>query len=145
MDFYDGIFDKKFQINKLQHKYYLMPLGEIDDLKLRLEKTINQSPRLIKNKKMLQLIANENKIKNLEATYNFHKIHHPFCPVLPKIHLEIKRRLKIDKISGALPCLKPKMNYSRPTVSVTPDPRLKYGNNFIINSVKVHHYRKNTE
>lgn len=140
MEFSDGIFDPQFKIHKLHPKFHLIHLGEIIDLKSKFDKTMNQSPRLIKNKKLLQLISNENKIKDLQETYNFHKVHHPYCPVLPKIYSEIQKRKKVDKPVKIFPGLKPR--YSRQTISVTPDPRLKYSNTLIINSLKIQHSRK---
>jgi hypothetical protein len=134
MEYYDGIFNPGFKISKLKQKYYLMHLEDIDYLKNRLEKTISQSPRLIKNSQLLKLIYNDNKIKNLEAMNTYNKVIRQIKPVLPKIKQKTDKNIPILNIKSG-----------RPTISVTPDPRLKYNNSLSVRSVKLYRFRRVAE
>ena len=143
MDFNDSIFDLKLKINKLSSKNYLIRLGEIKELKTKFEKTMNLSPRLAKNRNLLELITSKNKIKDLEEIYQFHRGYHPECNVLPKIRLEIKKRKNEDKQAKIFPVIKQK--HVRQANSITPNPRSKYSNHLMINPLKTNHSRNMTE
>lgn len=132
MEFYEGIFDPQFKISRLKQKYYLIPLEEFSQIRKRVEKSVKQVSRLEKNKKILQLINNDRKIKDLQETYQLHESKHPYCPVLPKIRQEISKRRKLE-LSGSSHV---RAKILRESTSLTPDPRLKFCDTLMVNSLK---------
>ena len=143
MEFYDGIFDPQFKTNKLKQKYYLIPLSDFSNFKAKVEKIISQSPRLTKDKQIFNLIKHDRKSKDLMETYQIHKLKHPYCPVLPKIKLEISKRRRIEENCSGF--VNAKAKSMRQCISITPDPRMKFSDSLMVNAMRNKHSHKESD
>lgn len=135
MEYSEGIFNPQIKIHQLRARNYLITLATIEQLKAKYEKSVNQSPRIIKKKKLLDLFAGEKRLKDLEETYDYHSKQHPLCPLLTKMKLEIKKR----QLSGRYDLNFPDIKYkkSRPQISLTPNPRMKFSETLAASKFKI--------